>query len=321
MYRFSRDPGSAPAGALARNPVLGPPCLGMGNRRVDLSQDKHYLCFWPPESAPPPCWRAGLGKGGSLTANPDTRWLSNLGALPHRPGGHHRFGLRVCSAPLLLCPRSSVEVDRLVFRYKEVSVMNYLAVGLDVTPVFQKRALFADNPETRDWHVIYTGRSFAPLPPSLFAVWEQARRRLVSDNDIVASLLDEDTDPNEAREAVNELLSDFPFAPWPWYDDSVNATMLYSELFLVGPPDMPNLAPRHIPNDLWHNKPTMRDLEKAIECAPDMDPGSVRRALAEALPVWLAIIPGLRLQLPSLPDSTDSTGDPAGEALVEGDGL
>lgn len=195
--------------------------------------------------------------------------------------------------------------------------MTYLAVGVDVTPVFQKRARFADNPETRDWHVIYTGRSFAPLPPLLFAVWEQARRRLVSDKDILASFLNEETDPNEAREVVNELLSDFPFATWPWYDGGVNAPMFYSELFLVGPPDMPNLAPRHIPDALWHNKPTVSDLEKAIECAPDMDPGGARRALVEALPVWLAAIPGLRPELPSLPDLTDSTGDPTGEASAE----
>ena len=195
--------------------------------------------------------------------------------------------------------------------------MNYLAVGTDVTPVFQKRARFADRPETRDWHLIYTGRSFAPLPPLLFAVWEQARRRLVSDHDILAPFLNECTDPNEAREVVNALLSDFPFAPWPWYEDSVNATMLYSALFLVGPPDTPNLAPQHIPDALWHNQPTVQDLEKAIECAPDMDAGGARRALVEALPVWLAVIPGLRLELPSLPNLADSTGEPPGEASAE----
>lgn len=183
--------------------------------------------------------------------------------------------------------------------------MSYLAVGYDVTPLFAMRTLLPDNPKVWDWRVVHTGRTVVPLPPPLFGVWERARRGLVSYDDILASLSDEDTGLTEARNMAKVALALFPFVDWPWYDGGVHAVMFYSELFVTGPPGMLNPAPQQIPDGLWHDKPTVSELEAAIERAPGMDAGGARRALIKVLPSWLAAIPGLRLELDPSRDPND----------------
>jgi hypothetical protein len=182
--------------------------------------------------------------------------------------------------------------------------MSYLAVGVDVSPVFQKRGWFANHPELHDWHLIYTGRSLAPLSPALFGVWKRAQRGLVSYNDLLASLADGHTDPAGADAVAKEVLSEFPFADWPWYDGGTHSALLYSELLVVGAPNMLNPAPQHIPDALWSARPPISALEAAIERSPGMDPGSARRALITALPIWLATVPSLRLELYAPPAET-----------------
>ena len=175
-----------------------------------------------------------------------------------------------------------------------MSFHHYLAVGVDVTRVFKIREAFPGKPEVWDWHVVFTGRDPVPMPESLFQVWQRAQRALVPWDDIYAAL--QPASDFDTRKMMDDLFNDFAFVSWPWHYSGSRSSIVYDQMYLIGPPNMPNPEPTLFPHAMWHNKPGIATLEAAMEDA-GFPLHVARRELVRVMPSWLAGIPGLRFEI------------------------
>ena len=176
-----------------------------------------------------------------------------------------------------------------------MSFYHYLAVGADVTRVFNIREAFPDQPETWDCHVVFTGRDPVPMPEALFQVWQRAQREMVPWDDIYAAL--QPASDFETRKMMDDLFDDFAFVVWPWHYSGSRSSVVYDQMYLVGPPNMPNPEPTLFSHAMWHHKPAIATLEAAMEDA-GFPLHVARRTLVRVMPSWLAGIPGLRFEIP-----------------------
>lgn len=183
-----------------------------------------------------------------------------------------------------------------------MSFYHYLAVGVDVTQVFNIREAFPDKPETWDWHVIFTGRDPVPMPEALFQVWRRGQRSVVPWDDIYAAL--QPASDFETRKMMDDLFNDFAFVVWPWHYSGSLTPVVYDQMYLTGSPYMPNPERKVIPNKVWYHKPNMALLEQTLT-ERGMPLHVARRQLVRAVPFWLAAIPSLHFEV-SPPFDTDA---------------
>ena len=182
-----------------------------------------------------------------------------------------------------------------------MSFYHYLAVGVDVTRVFNIREAFPDRPETWDWHVIFTGRDPVPMPEALFQVWRRAQREVVPWDDIYAAL--QPASDFDTRKMMDDLFNDFAFVVWPWHYSGSLSSVVYMQMYLAGSPFMPNPCRKYLSNAEWHHHPTIALLEGKLEEA-GFPLHAARRELVRVMPSWLAVIPGLHFEVPP-PFDTD----------------
>lgn len=143
-----------------------------------------------------------------------------------------------------------------------------------------------------DWPLIFSGREIVPVPPAVDAVWAQAHHCPIAEDALIAAL-DGDGPP------LLSLTHDHPiFTRWPWVDNgglplSADDVCLYTA-------GVPNPDPPRIPAAVWGRLPSVASLEAAYQTTGS--PAGIRWGLMEAIPDWLATLPGLRLQLAPSPE-------------------
>lgn len=167
--------------------------------------------------------------------------------------------------------------------------MRYYAVGVDVTEIVDRNQGLSGDPLTARWHCVYTGREPVLLPPDTFDLWKRAHTEAVTDEELDASLSFEPLE--DSRDYLrDDVLGKLAFVAWPWYHSgSTYADAM--QLALTGTRTLPNPDPDRIPNALWHNAPTIAELERAYQDS-GFSFGSARHGLIQCLPSWMSTYQG-----------------------------
>lgn len=167
----------------------------------------------------------------------------------------------------------------------------FYALGVDVTAEVSVPP--DETIDTSTWHMLFSGFEFVPVPASVHALWARARRHPVLIDDIEEVL----ASTQDRVDLVRLFTREAPvFVEWPWVNNG-SANLSATELILVNTPRFPNPDPAVIPAALWQHFPSIADLEHAYQSTAHYALGEARWGLMEAIPDWLAAMPGLRLQL------------------------